>query len=81
MPEGKFKEKFGKEWKAMLAENKVFNAKDACTFLGMDSDELNKYWATAKKEGKWGRERKRTQRIGWFLVHRRRPGIRYAPHR
>jgi len=52
VPENKFKEKFNCEWKDMLAAKKVFNAKDACTELKMNSEELNTEWAKAKKANK-----------------------------
>ena len=33
-------------------EGRAFNAADACTELGIDSTELDKRWAQAKKAGK-----------------------------
>lgn len=41
VPADKFKEKFGVEWSQALAEKSVYNAMDACTFLGLDSAGLN----------------------------------------
>ena len=41
----------GLEWKQALKDRKVFNAKEACDYLGMTSDQLNKEWAKAKKAG------------------------------
>lgn len=58
VPEKMFAEKFGTAvagadtWQNALAADKVFNAKDACTYFGMSSDELNTEWAKAKKGGK-----------------------------
>lgn len=52
VPTPMFKEKFGLEWSDALKDGKVFNAKDACTHLGVDSEGLNKIWAAAKKGGK-----------------------------
>jgi nucleoside diphosphate kinase len=43
---------FGTSWSDVLAENKVFNALDACAELGVDGNELDGIWATAKKGGK-----------------------------
>jgi len=51
VPQPLFKEKFGLEWKEALEKKLVFNAKDACTELGVDSDGLNTIWAKAKKAG------------------------------
>jgi nucleoside diphosphate kinase len=48
----KFKGKFGKEWSAVLADKKAFNALDACAELGVDANALNKLWAGAKKADK-----------------------------
>ncbi|CAD7934060.1 unnamed protein product [Amoebophrya sp. A120] len=52
VPKKMFTDKFGGDWDATLAEGKIFNAKDACTKLGMDSEQLNTEWAKAKKAGK-----------------------------
>mmetsp|Transcript_24776 Transcript_24776/g.32368 ORF Transcript_24776/g.32368 Transcript_24776/m.32368 type:complete len:345 (+) Transcript_24776:50-1084(+) len=52
VPADKFKAQFGIEWKNALASNKVFNAKDACSKLGLDADGLNKLWADCKKNKK-----------------------------
>lgn len=37
VPAEKFKAKFGVDWKAALADNKVFNALDACKHFGVDA--------------------------------------------
>ena len=42
----------GLEWKDALAQGIVFNAKQACVELGIDSAQLDTMWATAKREGK-----------------------------
>jgi len=52
VPKPKFAEKFGAEWDATLAAGKIFNAKDACTYFGLDSEGLNTEWAKAKKANK-----------------------------
>jgi len=52
VPADKFKAQFGIEWKDALAAGKVFNAKDACDFLGVDADGLNKLWGETKKNKK-----------------------------
>jgi len=51
VPKPMFKEKFGLEWDDALSQKLVFNAKDACTELGVDSEGLNGIWAKAKKAG------------------------------
>ena len=43
---------FGASWSDVLADNKVFNALDACAELGVDGNELDGIWAKAKKGGK-----------------------------
>lgn len=52
VPKEKFKKAFGLEWQDALSQGIVFNAKDACEQLGLDSDGLNAAWAKAKKAGK-----------------------------
>mmetsp|Transcript_8438 Transcript_8438/g.13998 ORF Transcript_8438/g.13998 Transcript_8438/m.13998 type:complete len:330 (+) Transcript_8438:23-1012(+) len=49
VPADKFEEKFGLSWETALADGKVFNAMEACTFLGVDADGLDKLWNTADK--------------------------------
>jgi len=51
VPEDKFKEKFGLEWKEALDKGIVYNAMDACEKLGLDADGLDKLWGTTKKAG------------------------------
>jgi len=48
----KFEGVFGMTWAAVLEENRMFNAVDACKMLGVDGDQLNTLWAAAKKNGK-----------------------------
>lgn len=50
VPPAKFKNKFGLEWSDALEQGVVYNAKDACEFLGLDPFELNTEWAKCKKE-------------------------------
>lgn len=52
VPVEKFKKKFGLEWNDALAQGVVYNAKDACELLGLDSSEINTLWAKCKKDGK-----------------------------
>ena len=51
VPEDKFEAKFGIAWSEALAENLVFNAKDACAHWGVGADELNAKWQLAKDAG------------------------------
>jgi nucleoside diphosphate kinase len=52
VPAAKFQEKFGISWENALATGVVYNALDACTFLGIDADGLDAAWAAAKKADK-----------------------------
>jgi len=52
VPANAFANKFGLGWQEALDKNVVFNAKDACDLLGVDSDGLNSAWAACKKAGK-----------------------------
>lgn len=52
VPTALFKKQFGLEWKDALAKGVVYNAKDACTKLGLDASGLNKEWAKAKNANK-----------------------------
>lgn len=52
VPKPKFQDKFGADWDATLADGKIFNAKQACEKLGLDSEQLNTEWAKAKKANK-----------------------------
>jgi len=57
VPANKFEEKFGLGWQDALKKGVVFNAKDACEYLGIDSDQLNTAWGAcgkAKKLVKFG---------------------------
>lgn len=49
VPAAKFEEAFGLSWKDALNQNLVFNALDACKFLGVDAMELDALWVKAKK--------------------------------
>jgi len=46
-----FEAKFDISWKKALADGIVFNAVDGCKRLGINGDEMDKTWATAKKSG------------------------------
>jgi nucleoside diphosphate kinase len=53
-PEAKqaeFNEKFGISWPDALAQDKVFNALDACTKMGLTGDQMDTAWGKAKKAG------------------------------
>jgi len=52
VPEDKFKDKFGLEWKDALASGTVFNAMDACEKLGLDAAGIDAVWGKAKKADK-----------------------------
>jgi len=52
VPKDKFKDQFGLEWDEALKDDKVFNAKDACDKLEVDSAKLDSLWAGAKKAKK-----------------------------
>lgn len=49
VPAKKFEEAFGESWEGALKAGKVFNALDACTYLGVDAQGLDALWAKAKK--------------------------------
>lgn len=49
VPAAKFKDAFGLDWEEALKQGLVFNALDACTFLGIDSQQLDDAWGPAKK--------------------------------
>jgi hypothetical protein len=49
VPAAKFQDKFGLSWDDALSQGVVFNAMDACTFLGVDAAGLDKLWETADK--------------------------------
>jgi len=46
-----FETKFGISWKQALDNGIVYNAVDGCTKLGIDGKQMDKTWATCKKEG------------------------------
>jgi hypothetical protein len=49
VPAAKFEDKFGLSWETALADGKVYNAMDACTYLGVDAAGLDKLWEGADK--------------------------------
>merc|ERR1711959_503820 len=49
VPEDKFKEKFGLEWKQALENGNVYNALDACAKLEVTPDEMDAQWGICKK--------------------------------
>lgn len=49
VPPQKFQDKFGLTWETALADKSVYNAIDACTYLGVDSEGLDALWNTADK--------------------------------
>ena len=48
VPKDKFKNAFGLEWEDALKDGLVYNAKDACTYLGIDSEGLDAIWSQSK---------------------------------
>lgn len=49
VPADKFEAEFGLKWDDALAQGVVYNAADACQFLGYDADQLNEVWQPCKK--------------------------------
>jgi nucleoside diphosphate kinase len=49
--QAEFLEKFGISWPDALAQDKVFNALDACTKMGLTGDQMDTAWGKAKKAG------------------------------
>jgi len=49
--QAEFAEKFGISWPDALAQDKVFNALDACKKAGLTGDQMDKTWAKTKKAG------------------------------
>jgi nucleoside diphosphate kinase len=45
----KFEDAFGVSWNQALGDGQVFNALDACQYLGVDASGLDSLWAKAKK--------------------------------
>jgi len=52
VPAHKFLEQFGLTWEDALGQGVVYNALDACKFLGLDATGLDAAWAQAKKANK-----------------------------
>jgi len=52
VPKDKFKEQFGLEWDAALANGNVYNAMDGCEKLGITADEMDTQWGICKKAKK-----------------------------
>ena len=48
----KFSETFSEDWDKVLAENRAFNALDACKELDIDGKELDTLWGQAKANKK-----------------------------
>ena len=46
-----FEKKFGISWSDALAQQKVFNALDACAKMGITGDEMDAVWGKAKAAG------------------------------
>ena len=49
--QAEFNTKFGISWPDALAQDKVFNALDACTKMGLTGDQMDTAWGKAKKAG------------------------------
>jgi len=49
VPKDKFEAEFGLSWEDALAQGIVYNASDACQFLGYDANQLNDVWQPCKK--------------------------------
>ncbi len=49
VPADKFEKEFGIKWETALKQGIVYNALDACTYLGIDANELDAAWGSAKK--------------------------------
>lgn len=49
VPADKFEQFFGVSWKKALADGSVYNALDACQYLGVSAEELDKLWGPSKK--------------------------------
>jgi nucleoside diphosphate kinase len=49
VPADKFQKEFGLSWEDALNQGLVFNALDACAFLGIDAGALDAAWGPAKK--------------------------------
>jgi len=53
VPNDKFKEQFGMDWADALANSKVFNAMDACAYLGITAEQMDEEWSKAKANKNW----------------------------
>ena len=49
VPAAKFQDFFGLSYETALSEGLVYNAIDACTYLGVDAMGLDELWGSAKK--------------------------------
>jgi hypothetical protein len=49
VPVEQFEKAFGIAWQKAQADARVYNAADACTELGIESDELDKRWAQVEQ--------------------------------
>ena len=49
VPKEKFAKEFGLTFDDAMAKGLVFNALDACKYLGVDSEGLDKIWQPSKK--------------------------------
>lgn len=49
VPAAKFQEAFGLSWEKAMNDGVVYNAIDACKYLGIDAAGLDAIWATCKK--------------------------------
>jgi hypothetical protein len=49
VPADKFQKEFGLAWSDALKQGVVYNALDACKYLGIDAEALDKAWGPAKK--------------------------------
>ena len=52
VPAAKFEAQFGLPWETALSNGNVYNALDACSYLGLDSDGLDAAWGKCKKADK-----------------------------
>ena len=52
VPASKFESQFGLKWEEALSKGNVYNALDACTYLGVDAEGLDNLWGQCKKANK-----------------------------
>mmetsp|Transcript_99053 Transcript_99053/g.206472 ORF Transcript_99053/g.206472 Transcript_99053/m.206472 type:complete len:898 (-) Transcript_99053:20-2713(-) len=50
VPVQKFEDHFGRSWQTCIEQNKIFNALDGCSHLGIDGLTLEKAWNEAKDD-------------------------------